>query len=418
MIEPPPDTRKLWRSRVLAWGAAILFLVFAAYTLKGLYHLVLDSAIEEGAAIDLHCRWQEQHYILRHKNPFVVRELYDAAKAAGAGQAECDQCLDADLGAPRPGYPPWAYGTGALVMWPSNWTAARCYFAALDLLLLGWVGFVAYRVGMPRGRPTALLFCSSVLAGFSIHSTLGTGQYGIIVLAALLGVWWFSEQQRPILAGLLLGVALVKPTLSIPFLIPMLVKKKCWPSLITAGLYLGLASCFTWWLIGVDPLTMLKYMLNSPYGALGGVDLIELLSRLGVSRGTAMKITPPVVVAVAFILSILWRRASLLTLFALAGVATRLWSYHRGYDDLIGIFLLLGLGAAALERRNVAAWAAFLSMGVTLWIPARLLGTEVGLLLLLVWVVCLAALLRVVPRDGSDGPRNREVSARVAEAVG
>jgi len=374
--------------------------------MKGMYHLVLD----DGAlgAIDLRSRWQEQHYVFRHKNPFEVRDRWSAAQNATESALQRNSTIEADLGVPRPGYPPWAYFTGAALTWPSNWMAARYYFAVVDVLSLVILAGWAYREGVSAGGWVPILACAAVLATFSIHSTLGTGQYGIIVLVSLFAVLWFDEGNRPILSGLVLGIALIKPTISLPFLIPMLVKRR-WKAVTVALLYILSASCVTWWLTGTNPLRMLRQMAGpfSLRSIQDGVDPVALLAKLNVKGDAAMRVSAVFVLIMSFALVFAWRRASMLTLFAIASVTARLWTYHRGYDDLIGLFLLLALGKSALVCRTNMAAAAFLVMGAALWLPARLLGTEVGILILTAWIGCAAVLLIVTPRTGpSNAPGN------------
>src|SRR5262249_34582945 len=155
---------------------AFLSFLAVGYLTKGTYHLVLDQG--PIGAIDLHLRWQEQHYVFRHKNPFDVRDRWDEAQGSGGSIPRREPAIEPDLGRPRPGYPPWAYATGSALFWPASWTAARCYFATIDLFLLFLLGVLAYRVGRPGGSALARFSCAAVLAAFSIHSTLGTGQYG------------------------------------------------------------------------------------------------------------------------------------------------------------------------------------------------------------------------------------------------
>jgi hypothetical protein len=385
----------LWAgdARVLTCLALFLSLVSVVYLAVGLYHLTLDRGVL--GAIDLRSRWQEEHYVLRHKNFFVVRDRWDEALARAAPEAERDQDVEPDLGVPAsPGYAPWTYFSGAAFMWPGNWTAARYYFAAVDMLALALVCLIVWHWGKRGGRLVSWLFCAAVLATFSVHSTLGVGQYGIIVFACLLGTLWLSEEDHPILAGLAMGVALAKPTLSVPFLIPLLVKRR-WLTVMTALLYVGFSSCVTWWLTQTDPLTMLRQMVaaSARWGPQTGVDIITFLYQQGVPVSLSLKLTAGLVLAVSCTLMVLGRHASLLTLFAVAAATARLWTYHRGYDDLIGIFLMVALGVMALERQSRVAMVAFFVMGVALWIPLRLLGTEVGFLALLVWIGCVAALL-------------------------
>jgi hypothetical protein len=377
--------------------AVLLSCLAAVYVPVGLYHLVWDE--HPIGAIDLRLRWQEQHYVFRQKSPFDVRDRWDAIKRGSGSNGVREPEVEPDLGVPRPGYPPWAYATGAALYWPSNWTAARYYFAGVNLILLFLLSAWAYQVGANAGTPIGRLFCAAVPATFSIHSTLGTGQYGLIVLMSLFAAMWFVERGHSVLGGILIGVALAKPSLSGPFLIPLLVKQR-WVALFTSAVYLGLGSCVTWWLTDSDPVTMLKQMAGpfSLRSITEGVDPVALLSRLGVSSKTAMKVTAAVVSVVLLASTVIWRRASMLTLFGVSSVAARLWTYHRGYDDVIGIFLLMALGALAIARDSRIAKAAFLVMGLALWTPARMLGDVVGLIILIAWIGCAAVLLGVASR--------------------
>jgi hypothetical protein len=291
---------------------------------------------------------------------------------------------------------------------------ARYYFAAINLLCLIPGAIVAYRLGQPGGNVFAFFLCAATLAMGAICHTLGNGQYGIIVFVSLLGALWMDGQRRPLLAGVLIGVALVKPTLSVPFLVPMFVKQR-YASLITAAVYLGLASCLTWWLTDTDPITMLKQMhaASMRWGIQYGADPIAFLCRAGIGTATAGNAVAAVVVAVSFALTYLYRRASMLTLFGIAGLAARLWTYHRPYDDLILVFLMLALGSMSIERKSRSAMAACIGMGITLWFPARAIEEQpaVQLLMMIVWIACLAVLLAVAPEER---PTVRQSSCSIA----
>jgi len=65
--------------------------------------------------------------------------------------------------------------------------------------------------------------------------------------------------------------------------------------------------------------------------------------------------------------------------FAIAGVAARLWTYHKTYDDLIVGFVLVALARVAVMvsgRRKLVAAALFLLVGASLWVPPRVGATE------------------------------------------
>ena len=86
--------------------------------------------------------------------------------------------------------------------------------------------------------------------------------------------------------------------------------------------------------------------------------------------------------------------------FAIATVWARLWTYHKSYDDVMLVFVMIPLGVLAFARPSSRrAMAAFAAMGVLAWIPGRVLGTpEVQVLQLMVWPLALAVLIILQPR--------------------
>ncbi len=302
---------------------------------------------EDGGGGDLNLRWREQQYVLRGKNPFDVYAAWRAEQDRHQ-EPQLDQsvAIDPDLGLPTPGYPPWAYGTGILFMWSADPMVVRFCFAGVNLVLLGCIAGWNFRLGGARWE-LALLFPAASLAADSLCATLAVGQLGIIVVGSLLAASWFDERRRPILAGLLLGVALIKPTLSLPFLLPFFIKGR-WLTLAVASAYTVLASGIVWALVQTDPITMLVQMQTAALEwktiyYTGGADPIALLTYIGVPPKVALQVSPVIGLAFAFVLLWFWRRASMMTLFAIASIAARFWVRHLHYDDLIVLFVLFGL---------------------------------------------------------------------------
>jgi hypothetical protein len=123
--------------------------------------------------------------------------------------------------------------------------------------------------------------------------------------------------------------------------------------------------------------------------------LVGPLLALGLSRKL---VTPVLAIGVLLpAVALLWafRRRSLPTLFAIAAVAARFWSYHKGYDNGMMVFLLAPLLAAWLrEPRNLLVGAGALLVGASLWMPAGLtLSTPILVAQLLIWPVGLGVLL-------------------------
>jgi hypothetical protein len=71
------------------------------------------------------------------------------------------------------------------------------------------------------------------------------------------------------------------------------------------------------------------------------------------------------------VLTWLWRDSSTLTLFAIAATTGRLWGYHRPYDDVMLVFLLVPLGKLALTDRSISTVLAFCLVGLSLWMPNK-----------------------------------------------
>lgn len=372
--------------------AALLGALALFHLGRGVRYAAFDSS--PYVPSDLRLRWQEQHYVFRGKNPYEVFNQFEQF-ANGGERPRPEAAVDPDLGKPSPGYPPWSYATGALLVWPDDWTLAKRGFALLELLLLAYVARFAYRLGMKGGTALAWFASMGTLAFGSFGSTLVSGQYGIVVLAALVGVLQVDGRGKGVLQGLLLGVALVKPTLSLPFVVPLLIRRRAM-TLLVASAYITCGSCLTWVLTGADPWTMLEQTAAATrhWGLDQGADLISTLVRLGVESKLAAKVAAGGSLAALLILAVRYRKESLLTQFAVAGLASRLWIYHRAYDDVILAFLLLALINAWRERKSVATLVAVVLAGATLWAPTSASRRPVlDFAMIVVWTAGLAVLL-------------------------
>lgn len=122
------------------------------------------------------------------------------------------------------------------------------YFTALAIWLL--VPFCAYLFVVHRqiGLPAAALFM--VVMSPAVAQTLFAGQNGLL-LALFLTAGFLNHRAHPILGGILLGLATVKPQLAI-LVFPMLIAGRHWPALISAVLTLALMVACTTALFGAD----------------------------------------------------------------------------------------------------------------------------------------------------------------------
>ena len=175
------------------------------------------------------------------------------------------------------------------------------------------------------------------------------------------------------MAGLFLGLALIKPTLSGPFVLVFLVRRR-WVALAVALIYLVVGSAVVWGLTGTDPIRMLGQMERSGYDwgittYTGRSDAVAVLAALGLPPRQALRVSVSICVALALAAMWLCRRASPMVLFAIAAVVGRLWVFHYHYDDVILLFVLFGLMEALRDKRSTALMIAFGLLGVTLWFP-------------------------------------------------
>jgi hypothetical protein len=356
-------TGEVPRQLVLAC-ALVLGGLGAAYQVKGNVDLIAGTS--PSSAIDLKNRDMEQAFFTAGKDP------HDFMTGS---------------------QPPWAYEFGLLLTWP-EWPAVRAYFAIVNLIALAFLMWWAYHLPRDATTEARLLLMSAVGAFGGSCTATEVGQVSIIVTALLAGALLSDRSGRAYLCGLLVGLAMIKPTISAPFALALLVTAR-YRAAIAAAAYGLLASAITWTVTGASPVHMLQQMAagSTTFINDGTLGLVDIASLLGVSP--AVTVVLPLLVAVPGLALMAMVRPSLPLAFAVASVWGRLWTYHKSYDDMMLAFVLVPLGAYALSRLpSRAALAAFLAMGALAWIPGRLLAlVEVQMLQLAVWPIALAVLV-------------------------
>jgi hypothetical protein len=386
-------SRPYWSFALWA-GAALLLAGAVAYHAKGFKLLFGD-----GGGDDFHQRWIELRYVAKGQNPYDVY-YYRYHNGAKPWSDARDGRLDAAIGAPDDGgYPPWAFVTGWLFLWPS-WPLALWYYVFLSLAAVAVIGCWAATLapeGAGWGGKTFLFAAAAAISAYG--TTLQVGQYGTIVVAFIAASLWLLSLQRgrlgDVLVGVLLGVAMLKPTIAGPFFLVLLVKRR-WVAAAACLLYVTVAAGLVWALTATNPIEMCLQMTASAADYIADSQgLVGPLLTLGLSR----KLVTPVLAAGVLLpaIALMWtfRRRSLPTLFAVAAVAARFWSYHKGYDNGMMVFLLAPLLAAWLrEPRNFLLGAGAFLVGASLWMPAGLThSTPILVAQLLIWPVGLGVLL-------------------------
>jgi Glycosyltransferase family 87 len=372
---------KLGKEKILFFLSILLILLSFAYLVKGFSLLVLDDK----NPIDLAYRWVEQQYIYRGIYPYH----------AGPGSPKIDPTLGAvDSG----GYPPWAFFTGFVFIPGISLIATRFYFAILNFISLVILAIFAYQIGIPYGKTQALFSISASLALSSHVTTISNGQYGIIINAFLIGMFWSLEKHKNIWAGLLLGIATIKPNIAALYFFILPIRWRI-NAIVSFLIYIVGGSIVIWLVTKVDPIYMTNVIIyQSKYFADRGFSSINFLTQTGIDLKIATILMGLIGIAVITAIFYIWRNSSLLTLFAIASVIGRVWTYHRFYDNVMLIFLLLALLDLTFRNPQKSNILMLTLVGISLWLPARMIttsyfGIRAQFIQLIVWIAALIYLL-------------------------
>lgn len=258
------------------------------------------------------------------------------------------------------GYPPATYVLlwpllGWLPAWPARWLWAMVNLVVLSLSFR----FALRHSGAENGRERAL-FVLMLLAPYAVPGTLGNGQLGTLLLPAIVTALWLLEPGRPVtwrkdlLAVALLVFALMKPSLTAPFLWLVLLRpRRLRPAILVAVGYAAvsaLAEAFRSRPLLVD-LADLKGHGESTLITDGLGHVPHWMAQLGLGRWHL--VGSAVVLAALGVWVARNRDADLWRLLGVTGIGARVWLYHRPYDDSLILLALIALfRIAKLDRRS------------------------------------------------------------------
>jgi len=285
-------------------------------------------------------------------------------------------------------YPPATY----TMLWPfMGWlafTPARWLWAATALVALAWLGNLVARhtrASSPRDRAIAFLMPLSMYAS---GAAIGNGQLIVHVMPVLITGLLLSVAPRPtwrrdLVAAALMLLALVKPSISVPFFwIVLFVPGSRRPAVLVTLGYVALT-----WLSsaskGAGMVTLLSgWLARGSYRAAlpeyGNVSNVHVwLSTLGLETW----IVPASLLLLAALGVWIYRhrRADVWLLIGVTAYVTRFWTYHSWYDDLL---LLLPMIALFRVARHEAATGEATAAGGLLAVTMLFLLAPGGLFLL------------------------------------
>jgi hypothetical protein len=279
--------------------------------------------------------------------------------------------------------PPYAWLLVPLV----GFGAVGAVYIWLTLSVLALIA--AWWIAAPGQGPMRWLWLLGALAWYPLVYSLALAQPDIVVLLVVAAAWKLAHAGKPFLAGLLLGLSVIKPQLTL--LLPLV--------LLVSGRWRTAAA----WAATAAALALVSLL------AIGGPGLSDYLNLLGQARGVANNryftlayvfgpgllsdVAQGIVVAVAVVGAYLNRRASLDRLFALGIVASMLAATYWHLQD----FTILVIAAWLFCRDQPPAWQRWWLFVIAIagefaW-PLTPLAILVGVV---VWFACL-----VVPRSAA-----------------
>lgn len=195
-----------------------------------------------------------------------------------------------------------------------------------------------------------------VAASKPARAGIALGQFHLIPTALVLGAEATLCAGRPVASGVLVGIALIKPTMAAPYVCLLAVRRQ-WKTIgVALGLQAILSALASAWL-GIGPITLVQEWLGNAKSQLvmGTIDLPGLLSFFLEEKAPSATASSLVTLVVAAFLLWRYRTRSSLGLVSLALFFAAVMTYHRHYDMVLLLPALAYFMDAAVTGRRGAA---------------------------------------------------------------
>jgi hypothetical protein len=261
-------------------------------------------------------------------------------------------------------YPPSAPAVFVPLVAPFGGRGLRIVWLALNLGALGVVCGRIVRLGEGWSPEARLGFGLVAAASKPVRLTLGLGQFSLLPLALVLGAESASRRGREGLAGLLLGVALIKPTMVVPFLLVFAAGGR-WRAVVVAGCVQAAAfGAVAAWL-GADPSRLLGEWLGRArsQSSAGLIDVPSVAERIMPGAADHAAGIAAILLIACGVLLVRYRDRPRLLQLAVAGCFAALFTYHRPYDLVLllpALGWLVETGRTSMARRGIAGVFALL----------------------------------------------------------
>ena len=320
----------------------------------------------------------------------------------------------APKGTPYTVYPPYALPLFAFFFEPGGKLQGRFLIETLSLASLGVIGMYGCRTLTFAGPALAAVggLAGAAIIGNSTALTLG--QFSIISAGLIAQQIVFLDRNRPFAAGVCWALAMLKPQIALAFAVLFLLDRQ-WRGLVLGLVILAALSLLACWWTEVPPTRVIHHFAyQAPVTFTDTVSVTgpaHLAKTIGVNPRIAQLLA---VVALGIFAVFVWWLGSLrpgpsarVSLAGVCAVLGELLFYHRHYDNIMLFPAILGILALAATTPSWTSLGSAALMGLTIWIPQRLIEQIPGhvILRMLIWSVVAVVLLAQVLR------RNHAVTA-------
>ena len=347
-------------------GAVMTLMLCAILILREMVEIAETDVIS--VSVDFYVFWAAAKLALQG----LPLEAFDTARITEMAQVTHD------------GWMPWAYPPGFLVLvtplgllpFAPAWAA----FSATSVIALA----LATRP-FTDGRFPVL--CAAALAPAMLPCLL-VGQTSLLWLAGLMAALACLRDDRPVLAGLFIGLLTLKPQLGL--LIPFaLIGAGQWRAILSAAVTTVALAALPTLIFGTaywpEMLAMLETHGNTVRGAIADLSLMisaySALAYLGVPEPVALFVQWGLAGACAIVVLLVWRRPDVsfdlraaLLLSAIPLASPYLWHYESAFLAPAALFLIRA-GVITLDR------PAMVILGLAMWLslgPSALILLKTG----------------------------------------
>jgi alpha-1,2-mannosyltransferase len=284
--------------------------------------------------------------------------------------------------------PPLAWLVTPLLALP--FTAALVVWTLLLLAALGWAWYLL----APPGRVTKTAHLVLWLGLFPVAFGVMVGQPGPLVAAVVATSWWLIRHERPVLAGLVLSLVIIKPQLALLVPICLLVSghAKTFGAWLAASLVIGLVALA---LLGPDGVARYRDVLAQTQSP--AWDITRRYSVSGpLGLGPLLTATQILVAIVTLLVAWRQRRRGPEVPMAAGIVGSLLFTPYLGFQD----FLMLVIAGWQLLRTQLTSWQIGLMVAGYILLQLALLVMPIPILV--AEVLLLISLLRAPAQSPGD----------------